>query len=115
MSAKVLLLFSLVCVCKSAVADSVPENLRPDEHKVLISRIPHHRVESTAIASIGYSKRRHILEVEFVNGAVYRYLQITPSVYRELMIANSKARYYDVNIEGNYCSIRMPSRAAAKP
>jgi hypothetical protein len=115
MNAKLLLLFSLACVFESAVADSIPENVRPDAHKVLISRIPHQRVESTAIASVGYSKRRHILEIEFVNGAVYRYLQITPSVYRELMIANSKARYYDVNIKGNYCSIRMPPRTAAKP
>jgi hypothetical protein len=32
-----------------------------------------------------------------------------------LMIANSKARYYDSNIKGNYCSIRMRPRAAAKP
>jgi len=81
----------------------------------VISRIPHHQVESTAIAAIGYSRRRHILEIEFVNGAVYRYLEITPLICRELMIANSKARYYDLKIKGNYCSIRVRPRTDAKP
>jgi hypothetical protein len=77
----------------------------------VISRIPRSRINSTAIASIGYSKRRHILEIEFVNGAVYRYLEIQPSIYRELMIADSKARYYDCNIRGNYPSARVRPRS----
>ena len=116
MNAKLLSLCSLVCAFELAVgANSVQEHLRSDAGKVVISRIPHHQVESTAIASIGYSRRRHILEIEFLNGAVYRYLEITPAVYRELMIANSKARYYDLNIKGNYCSIRIRPRLGAKP
>ena len=110
MNAKLLSLFSLASVFASAAADSIPENVRPDAHKVLISRIPHQRVESTGIASIGYSKRRHILEIEFVNGAVYRYLEVAPSVYRDLMTADSKARYYDTNIKGNYPSVRVRPR-----
>jgi len=76
----------------------------------IISHIPHERVSSSAIASVGYSKRRHLLEVEFANGRVYRYLQVTPSVYREFMSAHSKARYYDRNIKGNYPSVRVRPR-----
>ncbi|HLW36572.1 MAG TPA: KTSC domain-containing protein [Chthoniobacterales bacterium] len=116
MNAKLLSLCSLVCAFDLAVgANSVHGNIQSDACKVVISHIPHHLVESTAIASIGYSRRRHILEIEFLNGAVYRYLEITPSVYRELMTANSKARYYDLNIKGNYCSIRIRPRPGAKP
>jgi hypothetical protein len=74
------------------------------------SRIPRERVTSKVIASIGYSKRRHILEIEFVNGAIYRYLEVAPSVYRELMTADSKARYYDTNIKGNYQSVHVRPR-----
>ena len=48
----------------------------------IISHIPRHEVQSTAIAKIGYSKRRHILEIEFVNGAVYRYLAVPLTIYR---------------------------------
>ncbi len=77
---------------------------------VAISRIPRAPVVSTGIRSIGYSKRSHILEIEFMNGAVYRYLQVARSVHRALMAADSKARYYDNNIKGNYPSVKMRPR-----
>ena len=77
----------------------------------VVSRIPHEAITSTAIRSVGYSKHRHILEIEFVNGAVYRYLQVPLSVYRDLIAADSKARYYDRNIKGNYWSSKVRSRA----
>ena len=78
----------------------------------VISRIPRQPVQSTAIAKVGYSKRRHILEIEFVNGAVYRYLDVPRAVYRDLMSAESKARFYDLNIKGHYRSvlIRPPQK-----
>ena len=71
----------------------------------IISRIPRQPVQSTAIAKIGYSKRQHILEIEFVNGAVYRYLDVSPATYRGLMSAGSKAQFYDFNVKGHYRSI----------
>ena len=76
----------------------------------IISRIPRQPVNSTAIAKVGYSKRRHVLEVEFVNGAVYRYLDVPVTVYRDLMSAESKARFYDSNIKGHYRSVLIRSR-----
>lgn len=91
-------------------ANPEAENVRSDANHPIISHIPRQRVASSAIASVGYSKRRHILEVEFANGRVYRYLQVTPSVYRELMSAESKARYYDRNIKGNYPSAHVRTR-----
>jgi hypothetical protein len=111
MNARALSLFSFLYASQLAVASSVDGNVRSEARQRVISHIPHKRVDSTAIAAIGYSKRRHILEIEFVNGAVYRYLDITPSTYRELMIADSKARYYDSNIRGNYPSARVRPRA----
>jgi hypothetical protein len=80
----------------------------PPNH--IISHIPRQPAQSTAIPKIGYSKRRHILEIQFVNGAVYRYLDVPAGVYRELMSADSKARYYNRNIRGNYQSMRVRSR-----
>jgi len=71
----------------------------------IVSHIPRQHVESTAIAAVGYSKRRHMLEIEFVNGAIYRYFDVPAAVYRELMVADSKARFYDFNIKGHYRSI----------
>jgi hypothetical protein len=59
---------------------------------------------------VGYSKRRHILEIEFGNGAVYRYLDVPPAVYRDLMSAASKARFYDSNVRRHYRSVVVRSR-----
>ena len=89
---------------------SAEENIRSEAHNPIISHIPRERVTSNVIASIGYSKRRHILEIEFANGAVYRYVEVPPSVYRELIAAESKARYYDTNVKGNYPSVRVRPR-----
>jgi hypothetical protein len=70
-----------------------------------IARLP---VESTALASVGYSKAKHILEVEFrKQGLVYRYLDVPENVFRELLEAPSKAGYYNDNIRGHYQSIHV--------
>jgi KTSC domain len=76
----------------------------------IVSRIPRQPVESTAIAKIGYSKRRHILEIEFVNGSVYGYPDVPAMVYSDLMAAESKARFYDSNIKRHYRSVLIRSR-----
>ena len=78
--------------------------------RAIISRIPRGEVESTAIAAIGYSRKLHALEIEFVNGAVYRYLEVPLRLYRQLMAAESKARFYDHNIRYRYRSVHVRPR-----
>jgi hypothetical protein len=96
------------CISIAVVAVAWTEPSPTPSHTV--SRIPRQPVESTAIAKIGYSKRRHILEIEFVNGAVYRYLDVPVTVYRELMSSESKARFYDSNVRRHYRSVLVRSR-----
>ena len=88
----------------------------PESHnsQPIVSRIPRECVHSTAIGKVGYSKRRHILEIEFANGAIYRYLDVPPSVYRDLISAESKARFYDFNIKGKYRSVHVQPRIKDK-
>jgi hypothetical protein len=74
------------------------------------SRIPRQSVQSSAIAKVGYSKRRHILEIEFVNGAVYRYFDVPVLVYSDLMSARSKAGFYDSNVKRHYRSVLVRQR-----
>ena len=76
----------------------------------IISHIKREAVESTAIGSIGYSKRLHALEIEFRYGAIYRYLDVEPSIHRDLMNAKSKARFYDDNIRKKYRSLHVRPR-----
>jgi hypothetical protein len=77
----------------------------------IVSRIKRLPVESTALATVGYSKRLRALEIEFRNGAIYRYLDVEPDVYEALINARSKARFYDHNIRGNYRSLHVRPRA----
>jgi KTSC domain-containing protein len=104
----VLRIFLSFCISIAVVAVASTEPSPTPSH--IISRIPRQPVESTAIAKIGYSKRRHILEIEFVNGAVYRYLDVPVTVYRDLMSSESKARFYDSNVKRHYRSVLVRPR-----
>jgi hypothetical protein len=107
-----LCLWLVLSLAMSAVAPSVARAEASNSHNSspITSHIPRQPVDSTAIAKIGYSKRRHILEIEFVNGSVYRYLDVPPAVYRDLMSAESKARFYDSHIRRHYHSVLVRSR-----
>ncbi len=104
-----MLRISLIFCISTAVAAVAWAEPSPTSNHI-VSRIARQPVESTAIAKIGYSKRRHILEIEFVNGAVYRYLDVPVTVYRDLMSSESKARFYDSNIRRHYRSVLIRSR-----
>jgi hypothetical protein len=76
----------------------------------IVSHIQRETVDSTALASIGYSKRLRALEIEFRNGAIYRYLDVAPATYHKLMLAPSKARFYNENIRRKYRSQHVRRR-----
>jgi len=95
-----ILLFAAVC----AAAD-------PIERTGIVSHIKRMPVESSALAAVGYSKKLRALEIEFRNGAIYRYLDVDPEVYDALISARSKARFYDDNIRHKYRSLHVRPRA----
>jgi KTSC domain len=64
-------------------------------------------VHSRALAAVGYSKRLHALEVEFVSGAIYRYNNVPPKVYYDLLSATSKAQFYDAHVRGHFPSVHV--------
>jgi hypothetical protein len=76
----------------------------------IVSHIKREPVESSALASVGYSRHLHALEIEFRNGAIYRYLDLPASLYRDLMNADSKARFYDQNIRHKFRSVHVRPR-----
>jgi regulator of extracellular matrix RemA (YlzA/DUF370 family) len=80
------------------------------ESAEIISHIKRDAVQSTALASVGYSRRLRALEIEFRNGAIYRYLNVDPVIYHELMAAPSKARFYDEKIRRKYRSLHVRRR-----
>jgi hypothetical protein len=99
-----LALLALALLFATTVAGEPPQ--APDSTGI-VSHIKRDAVQSTALASIGYSKRLRALEIEFRNGAIYRYLNVSPAIYRYLMVAPSKARFYDENIRRKFRSVHV--------
>ena len=62
-------------------------------------RIP---LESSSLVSVLYVPNRRELEVEFLSGEIYRYLEVPPRAYRELLTASSKGGYYNLNIRNRF-------------
>lgn len=100
----VLIAAALLC---AASLDAADRSVEP-----IASRIGRARVESSGLAAVGYSTRLRALEIEFRDGLTYRYLQVPPRIYRELMSAESKAGFYNKKVRGKYRSLRVKSRPA---
>jgi hypothetical protein len=61
-----------------------------------------HRVDSSAISSVGYDPRSRILEVEFRSGAVYDYSGVTPRLWAAFLEAPSKGTFFSRRIRGQF-------------
>lgn len=59
-------------------------------------------VSSNNIASIGYDEPTQVLEVEFLNGGIYHYLNVPSVVYDALMAAPSHGTYLNAYVKGQY-------------
>jgi ATP-dependent DNA helicase RecG len=73
----------------------------------MMKRIP---VISSALASVGYDPQQQILEIEFNNGGLYQYFEVSPQIYQELMSADSHGTYFNHQIREvfRYSILRPP-------
>ena len=74
----------------------IVSKLNEGEEVNKITRVP---VESSNLASVGYSGVDEVLEVEFQGGSVYRYSEVPVEVYEELMNADSHGSYFHYNVK----------------
>ncbi len=65
---------------------------------------------STHLTSVGYDRTTSTLEIEFRDGTVYQYRGVSHTVYRQLMSADSKGRYFAQHIRGRFAFDRVPGR-----
>ena len=61
-----------------------------------MERLP---VTSTDINSVGYDVDNQVLEVEFHKGGTYQYFNVTQNIYDDLMVSESKGKYFNLNIK----------------
>jgi hypothetical protein len=64
-----------------------------------MDRLP---VSSSNLASVGYDEVGQVLEVEFRHGGVYQYVGVSPTVFDELMAADSLGSYLARRIKPRY-------------
>lgn len=69
-----------------------------------VIRIP---VRSSNIRSIGYDLESHTLEIEFLSGGLYQYLNVPEQVYDELMRASSYGSYFHRHIKERYKWVKI--------
>ncbi len=67
-------------------------------------------VGSTTMQSVGYDQANQVLEIEFQSGMIYQYLDIPPAIYKELLEAESKGRYFNSEIRDSYEFVRVDQR-----
>jgi KTSC domain len=58
--------------------------------------------ESRTVASVGYDAPSSTMELEFVDGGVYRYFVVPRSVLDALLTADSIGRFFHEHIRGVY-------------
>jgi hypothetical protein len=64
-------------------------------------------IESSVLASVGYDRFEHVLEVEFRRGGVYRYFEVPEAAVEELMTEGSHGQYFATRIRDRFRSRRI--------
>lgn len=52
------------------------------------------KLESSALAAVAFSPESNVLEVEFRNGLIYEYLDVSCAIYEQLLTASSKGAFF---------------------
>jgi hypothetical protein len=67
-------------------------------------------VNSTLLASVIYDVGELILQLEFQNGAIYRYFAVPAAIHNGLLAADSKGSYFNHKIRNcfPYTRLRRP-------
>jgi len=56
------------------------------------------RVDSKLIRSVGYDAAAGVLEVELLDGQLYRYSEVSPFIHEGLLAAKSKGAFFNKRI-----------------
>ncbi|GEM_PF-3697277 len=67
-----------------------------------LAGVERRRVDSSAVASVGYDAARRVLEVEYRGGGAYAYAGVPPRTYAALLAASSKGAFVNARVKGRY-------------
>jgi hypothetical protein len=64
-------------------------------------------VSSSVIASVGYAARTRTLEIEFLSGRIYQYLEVRRAIHDALLKAPSLGTFFNACIRDEYECARI--------
>jgi len=70
-------------------------------------------VESSSLLSVSYLPSRSLLEVEFRDGALYKFFDVPPDCVEQLLSSNSKGAYFNRNIRNRFRYQRISLRSSS--
>src|SRR5438093_910075 len=88
-------LFAATLFCSGAQAQ-IPS---PAPHKLRIKPI---EVDSSSLASVGYSRRTKTLQIVFLKGGTYQFFDVPRPVFNAIVAANSKGQFFHEHIRDRY-------------
>lgn len=59
-------------------------------------------VRSSHLRAVGYDPATATLEIQFHDGAVYRYANVPATIHAALLAATSKGEYFNLHIKPRY-------------
>ena len=59
-------------------------------------------LKSTPLNAATYQDQGAFLDLEFRSGAIYRYVGVPAQTYQELLLADSKGRYFNQQIRNRF-------------
>ena len=65
-------------------------------------KMVNHMVISSEIEWIGYEHKDRMLQVEFIEGPVYRYQEVPHAIFEEFLQAPSHGRYFEAKVKGKF-------------
>lgn len=74
-----------------------------------------HPVASSSLSAIGYDAKRRLMEVEFLTGRIYRYLDVPAEAWQALMAAPSLGRHYNECVRDRYEAVEITPEAPRLP
>ena len=66
-------------------------------------------VDSSLLARAAYTASESFLDLEFRNGAIYRYFAVPATIHQDLLAADSKGSYFNSRIRGHFRYVLIKS------
>jgi len=69
-------------------------------------------LKSTSLNAATYQDQSAFLDLEFRSGAIYRYVGVPAQTYQELLLTQSKGRYFNQHIRNRFTYAKLDAASS---